>query len=66
MQVDLDQDELLRGRPIVLIRVDGHASWVSPRVLELTALPSDVEGGEIVRDSSGKPTGSQSHESLRG
>ncbi|KAJ6558428.1 amidohydrolase family-domain-containing protein [Mycena vulgaris] len=57
---DLSSDPLLRGRPISLLRVDGHAAWVSERVLELMApLPpdSDVEGGSIIRDASGEPTG---------
>ncbi|KAJ7209692.1 amidohydrolase family-domain-containing protein [Mycena pura] len=57
---DLSHDPLLRGRPISLSRVDGHAAWVSERVLELMApLPpdSEVEGGSIVRDGAGQPTG---------
>ncbi|XP_006459408.1 hypothetical protein AGABI2DRAFT_191394 [Agaricus bisporus var. bisporus H97] len=57
---DLDQDPLLKGRPIVLSRVDGHARWVSPRVLEIMGtLPEDSEivGGQIIRDSQGHPTG---------
>ncbi|EKM52572.1 uncharacterized protein PHACADRAFT_261074 [Phanerochaete carnosa HHB-10118-sp] len=58
--------KLLAERPITLFRVDGHALWVSPRALELSReqLPgrrwpsdSEVEGGEILRDSSGDPTG---------
>ncbi|KAI0087591.1 amidohydrolase family-domain-containing protein [Irpex rosettiformis] len=56
----------LESLPISLSRVDGHALWVSPRVLELTKeqLPGqkwpsseEVNGGEIVRDSTGNPTG---------
>ncbi|KAJ6593564.1 amidohydrolase family-domain-containing protein [Mycena capillaripes] len=57
---DLSSVPLLRGRPILLFRVDVHAAWVSERVLEIMApLPpdSDVEGGSIIRDASGKPTG---------
>ncbi|KAK1225978.1 hypothetical protein PQX77_000689 [Marasmius sp. AFHP31] len=55
---DLDADPLLKGRPIALRRVDGHATWVSSRVLELMGdLPSEVEGGIIVRDGEGRPTG---------
>lgn len=42
----------------MLRRVDGHAIWVSPRVLELTGeLPDSVDGGTIVRDEDGKTTG---------
>ncbi|KAG7087462.1 hypothetical protein E1B28_013428 [Marasmius oreades] len=55
---DLDSDPLLKGRPIALRRVDGHATWVSSRVLELMGeLPSEVDGGTIVRDNNGNPTG---------
>ncbi|KAJ7502912.1 amidohydrolase family-domain-containing protein [Mycena galericulata] len=55
---DLSSDPLLRGRPILLLRVDVHAAWVSERVLELMApLPPDIEGGSIIRDDSGDPTG---------
>jgi hypothetical protein len=55
---DLDQDPLLKGRPILLSRVDGHARWVSPAVLEMMGtLPDEVEGGEILRDADGRPTG---------
>ncbi|TFK37702.1 amidohydrolase family-domain-containing protein [Crucibulum laeve] len=58
---DLATDPLLRGRPIALSRVDGHARWVSPKVLELMggddALPKEVEGGIIERDEEGKATG---------
>lgn len=56
--LDLDQDPLLKDRPICLTRVDGHARWVSPRVLELMGdIPAEVEGGLIVRDKQGSPTG---------
>ncbi|KAJ3805424.1 amidohydrolase family-domain-containing protein [Lentinula lateritia] len=55
---DFDTDPLLTGRPIALQRVDAHASWVSTRVLEIMGdIPQKVEGGSIVRDSSGNPTG---------
>ncbi|KAI9435527.1 amidohydrolase family-domain-containing protein [Lactarius indigo] len=55
---DLDREPLLRGRSIVLARIDWHANWVSNAVLsELTDLPDVVDGGLIVRDEAGKPTG---------
>jgi len=49
------------GHPVFLERVDGHAALVNARALELAglragALPS-VEGGRIVTDASGAPTG---------
>ncbi|KAG6911050.1 hypothetical protein DXG01_004564 [Tephrocybe rancida] len=55
---DLEQDLVLTGRLISLTRVDGHAKWVSPHVLELMGeLPETVSGGLIVRDADGRPTG---------
>ena len=44
--------------------VDGHARWVSPRVLDIMdTLPADdeVTGGQIIRDVNGKPTGKSLH-----
>lgn len=43
----------------MLLRIDVHAAWVSPAVLELIGdIPlEDVEGGQVVRDVDGKPTG---------
>jgi hypothetical protein len=46
--------------PVLLTRVDGHAAWVNAKAMELagiTAATSDPEGGRIIRDSSGRPTG---------
>lgn len=38
---------------------DGHALWVSKTVLQWSGpLPGDVEGGVVVRDTLGNPTGS--------
>ncbi|KAF9513505.1 hypothetical protein BS47DRAFT_1372500 [Hydnum rufescens UP504] len=49
---------VLFDRPIVLYRIDVHALWVSPKVLQLLgSLPEIVEGGLIVRDDVGSPTG---------
>lgn len=58
-QADLDADPVLRGRPIILYRKDLHAAWISSTALELTVpnLPDKINGGEIIRDSKGKPTG---------
>ncbi len=59
---DLETSLILRGKKICLARVDVHAEWVSRAVLdELEArpggLPDVVEGGLIVRDKDGRPTG---------
>ncbi|KAI0351006.1 hypothetical protein OH77DRAFT_1411838 [Trametes cingulata] len=54
----LEADPIVAGRPVVLQSKDGHALWVSLAVLEsISPLPDEVEGGVIVRDSFGKPTG---------
>ncbi|KAG7090870.1 hypothetical protein E1B28_009951 [Marasmius oreades] len=55
---DLDSDPVIRGRPVVLQSKDCHALWVSSKALEVSQpFPSEVEGGVIVRDTSGNPTG---------
>ena len=46
--------------PVWLTRVDGHAGWASSRAMELagiTAATPDPDGGRIVRDEAGNPTG---------
>ena len=56
-----DEDPVVRGRPVVLQSKDGHALWVSKTVLQRSGpLPRDVEGGIVVRDELGNPTGSLS------
>ncbi|KAL1665932.1 amidohydrolase family-domain-containing protein [Schizophyllum commune] len=55
---DLDTDPIIQGRPIVLQSKDCHALWVSSKALEMMGeLPREVEGGVIVRDAAGNPTG---------
>jgi len=49
---------MLKGLPIVLSRIDVHALWVSQAVLDtMGELPAQVDGGHIVRDAEGRPTG---------
>ncbi len=56
---DLEREPLLRGRSVLLERIDYHARWVSNAILsKLNSLPDEVGGGLIVRDNAGKPTGS--------
>jgi predicted amidohydrolase YtcJ len=55
-----DLDRVSGDHPVVLVRVDGHASWVNTRALqaaELTAATPDPAGGRILRDASGAPQG---------
>ncbi|OAX36092.1 hypothetical protein K503DRAFT_695783 [Rhizopogon vinicolor AM-OR11-026] len=54
----LEADPIVSGRPVILQSKDGHALWISKAALELSSpLPSEVEGGVIVRDSFGTLTG---------
>ena len=54
----MDSDPLVRQHLVVLEAKDGHAIWVNSKVLEnMSPLPESVDGGVIVRDASGKPTG---------
>ncbi len=53
-------DEVAWDRPVYLTRVDGHAAWVNTRALELagvTAETPEPDGGKILRDDDGEPTG---------
>jgi predicted amidohydrolase YtcJ len=46
--------------PVYLKRIDGHAAWVNKKVLELAHIDRstrDPEGGKIIRDALGNPTG---------
>ncbi len=55
-----DLDEHFPTTPIALTRVDGHALWVNSRALEIagiTAAVPDPDGGAILRDDHGEPTG---------
>ncbi|MBT7310286.1 amidohydrolase [bacterium] len=47
-------------RPIYLRRVDGHAAWLNHAMLELVGITSEIvdpDGGRILRDGNGNPTG---------
>jgi len=58
IQADLDADDVVRGRPIVLQSKDRHALWVSSKILEISMpFPKSVDGGIIVRNGTGHPTG---------
>ncbi len=50
----------LPDNPVVLSRIDGHAVLANAKAMQLagiTAATKDPEGGRIVRDASGNPTG---------
>ena len=52
-------DELFPNTPVALERVDGHAYLVNQKALDLAGITKNtqVEGGEIVKDGNGNPTG---------
>jgi predicted amidohydrolase YtcJ len=55
-----DLDTVVPERPVFLNRIDGHAAWANSRALELagiTADTADPDGGRILRDDDGTPTG---------
>ena len=57
-----DLDAAFPERPVWLTRIDGHAAWANTAALEAVGLDSlramdDPEGGTIVRNDDGDPTG---------
>jgi hypothetical protein len=55
-----DLDEVAPNNPVFVQRVDGHVSWANSLALEkanVTRATRDPEGGEILRDPAGEPTG---------
>jgi predicted amidohydrolase YtcJ len=55
-----DLDAAAPNNPVMLERTDGHMIWVNSKALELagiTKASKDPQGGEILRDAAGEPTG---------
>ncbi len=53
-------DAVVGDRPVLVRRVDGHAALASSKALALagiTAATEDPDGGQILRDENGQPTG---------
>lgn len=53
-------DAVAPDNPVILTRVDGHAVWLNRKALDLAAISAqtpDPDGGKIVRDAEGNPTG---------
>lgn len=53
-------DELTPETPVMVVRLDGHMVLANSLALKLAGVDEhtpDIEGGEIVRDADGKPTG---------
>ncbi|HEX8476159.1 MAG TPA: amidohydrolase [Pyrinomonadaceae bacterium] len=55
-----DLDAVAPNNPVFLQRVDGHVSWVNTLALQKAAITRETrapEGGEILHDAAGEPTG---------
>ncbi len=53
-------DQAVADRPVWLTRVDGHAGWANSEAMRLAGITRDTEdpeGGAIIRDEQGEPTG---------
>lgn len=56
----IDLDNVESQRPVTIIDIDGHSCWVNTYTLQKTGYDRntpDPEGGKIIRDSQGHPTG---------
>jgi len=55
-----DLDEVAPNNPVIVQRVDGHVSWTNSLALEKAGVTRETkapEGGEILHDEKGEPTG---------
>ena len=58
-----DLDAAFPDRPVWLGRVDGHAGWANTAALRAAGIdpdapaPADPEGGAVLKDADGRPTG---------
>src|SRR5205085_6845066 len=50
-------DEIEPARPAMLISKDYHALWLNSAALALAGGDLEVEGGVVIRDAGGEPTG---------
>jgi predicted amidohydrolase YtcJ len=55
-----DLDRVAPNNPVFVGRVDGHVSWANSLALQKAGVTRDTkapEGGELLKDASGEPTG---------
>lgn len=53
-------DRVVSDRPVWLRRVDGHAGWANTAAMRAAGITKDTkdpQGGRIIRDAAGNPTG---------
>ncbi|NNF67039.1 MAG: amidohydrolase family protein, partial [Gammaproteobacteria bacterium] len=58
--VAADLDSIADARPVWMGRIDGHAAWANSAALaaaNISRLTPDPDGGRILRDKDGNPTG---------
>lgn len=57
-----DLDDAFPSRPVWLTRIDGHAAWANSAAMRVAGMERlrtvpDPEGGKVIRDLRGNPTG---------
>lgn len=55
-----DLDDIFPNTPVYLRRADGHSAWVNTNAMQIAGIDEhtpDPDGGTILKDSQGKPTG---------
>lgn len=53
-------DRVISDRPVWLRRIDGHAGWANTAAMRAAGITKDTkdpQGGRIIRDAAGSPTG---------
>jgi len=53
-------DKVSGDHPVALSRIDGHSTWVNSKILILAKITRDTpdpDGGRIIRNTAGEPTG---------
>ncbi|WP_227006619.1 amidohydrolase [Shewanella donghaensis] len=53
-------DKAFPDTPVWLVRIDGHAGWANTAAMKIAGISATTispEGGEIIRQSDGRPTG---------
>ncbi len=53
-------DRIAPGNPVALYRIGGHSVWVNSKAMEIAGITPetpDPDGGQILRDAEGRPTG---------
>lgn len=56
----VELDKAVSGRPVWMRRVDGHAGWANSEAMRIAGIDRDTpdpDGGLILRDEHGEPTG---------